>query len=375
MRACLSTSISCLFRAMATLMAFIFIITSVAVLVLFFARLQLLNPDFYARTLESQDLYAQIPRLIADQLIYSTTYNPCIDHPELCEGEGPAVEGEGGPPDYIKNLKAEDLEAIFTDLLPPAWIQEQVEITLKQLFAYLNGDVNRFEIRIPMQELKSRLKGEAGLETILKFLRSQEPCTEADLASLAQLDLSGGPQAIPICAPPEDMVERYRPTILSMLNDAVLRIPDILKITDLDGPENTSDEPPLEPLRKVIAAARLGALYGLLLVIGLLLLIALFAVRSFKGWLRWWGIPVFIAGTLGFAAAFLSFAAVRWLMSTSFQPGGVYLSAISPSLQEMLLEMIGYGSRALLLPMAVTAALMLLGGLGMWVGSYFIPEE
>jgi hypothetical protein len=45
----------------------------------------------------------------------------------------------------------------------------------------------------------------------------------------------------------------------------------------------------------------------------LLLLIAVFAVRSFRGWMWWWGIPCLIAGAAGAAVALSAVPAANWI--------------------------------------------------------------
>ena len=68
-----------------------------------------------------------------------------------------------------------------------------------------------------------------------------------------------------------------------------------------DEPENVSqsgsgDKPP--NVRAFLKFTRPLMRLSPLLSIVLLLLVTLFGVRSFKGWLRWWGIPFLVVGIL-----------------------------------------------------------------------------
>ena len=49
-----------------------------------------------------------------------------------------------------------------------------------------------------------------------------------------------------------------------------------------------------------------GIRFSPLLVLCLLLLVAVFGVRSLRGWLRWWGIPIFIAAFITLSAGITS---------------------------------------------------------------------
>ncbi len=80
---------------------------------------------------------------------------------------------------------------------------------------------------------------------------------------------------------------------------------------------------PLPFLRTI----RLGARLSPLIPVALLWLVALFAVRSWRGLMRWWGIPLLLAGLIGAALA-VAFLPVMKLGYVTFVGGKIppYLS-------------------------------------------------
>ena len=54
--------------------------------------------------------------------------------------------------------------------------------------------------------------------------------------------------------------------------------------------------------------------------VALLLLIAIFAVRSFRGWMFWWGIPCLVVGAISAALALPAVSAGKWIFSQFLVP-------------------------------------------------------
>jgi hypothetical protein len=102
------------------------------------------------------------------------------------------------------------------------------------------------------------------------------------------------------------------PQIQATLSEAIVQIPDEADLTQISRSEGESEsgEVPGESApdpRQVFQLTRLGLRLSPLIPVVLLLLVALFAVRSRKGLLRWWGIPLLVVGLVGLvlAGAFL----------------------------------------------------------------------
>ena len=93
----------------------------------------------------------------------------------------------------------------------------------------------------------------------------------------------------------------------------------------------------------------------------LLLLIAVFAVRSFRGWMFWWGIPCLIVGTVSAALAFSIVPAGRWMLAQLAVP---YLPAeVSAATLEAMAGLVTAVLQPVMTAALHTASALAIGGL------------
>lgn len=159
------------------------------------------------------------------------------------------------------------------------------------------------------------------------------------------------------------------------LNSAIASIPEkayLIKpqspstLTPGGGPLGAS---PISTIRTIRWIMRLSPLLPLLLLLG----IALFAVRSIKGWLRWWGIPILVSGVIALGLGIFTSPALRVAWNVFIFP------RIPPFLP---VEMVGI-VRDVLLSIIRTvsgwiilqASILLAFGLAAWIGSAFIRSR
>jgi hypothetical protein len=190
-----------------------------------------------------------------------------------------------------------------------------------------------------MMEFKARLNGQAGVEAVLQLVRSWPPCTPEQLRNFKRATSTSDLKELPTCRPPEAELTALTPKIKNILSKQAAKIPDQINLAQsFNGPRDESEINPTPPaethgplgndpwaaLRQLRRSVRLS----LLIPIVLLLLVALFGVRSLKGGLRWWGIPLLIAGLLAMALGLAIAPAMDWAI-TNFLSGKVppYFSA------------------------------------------------
>ena len=250
---------------------------------------------------------------------------PCLDlyAASLSGGQDPEDSGGTGGEQmgFLNNLTPEDWEVLISTLLPPDELQVMTEEALDQGFAFLDGKVD--SASISLVALRERLVGPAGQEVIELLLAAQPPCTDDQLAQLT-VDVSEGEGDLVLCQPQSEaadvvmfhMRERFDSLVAEMPDEA-----DLVKPRAAGGSlgENPSAAVPTNrggPLGDdPLAAIRLIRRWlwlSLLLPLGLLLLVTIFGVRSRKGWLRWWGIPAFIAGLLTVGLGIAAVPALDW---------------------------------------------------------------
>lgn len=416
---------TCLFTFVATIFSILFVITSVFALLMVNIEKHVFDPHFYGRALDDQNVYEQVPALVAEMIVTSGSYSPCIENPLACNienatpelqacleealgeeaylaiGSGkrkptdaelplaqpcldqlggvgaqqpePVPPGEGGMPLFLKSLTAKDWDTIITHLLPSNDIKIMTEETLTQVFAYLSGETDT--VKISLVKLKERLLGKPGTDAVLQLLHAQPPCTDEQLAKFSESVISGQGATI-LCNPPEEVIAKMTPMIQAEVGKKTMEIPD--EVVIIKPPSNASEtggggdigrqfgNDPIYTIHLVRTIMRLS----FLLPIGFLLLITLLVVRSVKGWLRWWGIPLLITGLLCAVMGFAALPTFDYFIQTSLTqkiPHYVPLNVIN----------IGFDvGRDLLLSLSsvieLQAAIITLAGFGLILGSIFL---
>jgi hypothetical protein len=310
-------------RLVAGFFAILFIITACISVLLFNAQLKFTNPELYKRVMIEERVYDSLPRLLSLQISKGLTYDPCAEDPTACESEGEESpeEESGGPPDYFKNLDKDQWESLLREILTPEWLQAQAESLIDQSLDFLESDQATPSIKISLVELKSKLMGPNGVEIVLSMIKAQPACTEAQLREIKDaIGNEDGEQDLLSCLPTPDVLDEYASSIEGTLNEVVGELPDEAVLGESfmedDANVNTdSDENEVQvgpTLRRIRTYMRISPLVPLTFLI----LIAVFAVRSFRDLLRWWGIPLLITGLIVLIFSLLSVPLFDWSLRT-----------------------------------------------------------
>jgi hypothetical protein len=342
-------------KFLAGICAIFFVITAGIALIAFNAERRLFNAQLYLHAFENQGLYDQIPTLAAEVLASTASLNPCENNPIACGQESRSAEAQacfentlgseiyqiliqnkrtpsdaelasvqpcfdqfgkpemtqgGGPPEYLKSLSAENWEALISAILPPDISKSLTEGAITSIFDFLNGKTE--SAMLSLVELKTHLSGPSGVQATMQLLRSRPACTLEDIAQMTFGNLTGERKLI-LCNPSEEVIGLIEPLIQAELQTVTAGIPDTVTLIAADS-ENTQN--PLLALRVARAILR----FSPLLPLGLLFLITVFAVRSLKGWLGWWGIPLFISGLLGIALSIAVNPIFLWAFRSYIAP-------------------------------------------------------
>ena len=117
-----------------------------------------------------------------------------------------------------------------------------------------------------------------------------------------------------LCATSGKTLDKLITELQRQLTEAASTIPDKAVFIKPPSPSDpTSGNGPLgkdpqSALRLIHRGLRLSPL----LPLALLLLVTLFGVRSRKGWLRWWGIPIFIVGLITLCIGVATIPLMEW---------------------------------------------------------------
>jgi hypothetical protein len=276
-------------KTVAVFFAILFIGSTVLALGLYNVERSAFDAEFYIRALEEENVYQRLPELTAQSLALA------------------AQRSQGGTVlSLFRNLSEDEWRVFVSNLFPPEVLRAEAENVVTQLMDYLNGE--RDSVTLSLTDIKAYLGSQAGIDTIFGMLKTQPDCTVEQLTAMAM-----GQTDIVLCNPPDTILFIDVHAIYeAQIRAAVSVIPEQITLIS-PGADRTQQ---LQDLKFIRTVARLSPF----LPIVCLLMIALFAVRSFWDWLNWWGYPILLAGLLSMSLGALS----------SFIAAGIFQLFIAP---------------------------------------------
>lgn len=330
-------------KFLAALCAVLFVMSSVVVLLLFNIERKAFSAETYKQAFENQRLYERIPALLASMLSTSVAENPN------------AIP-------LLRALRVEDWQASISTLLPPEELKTVADSALDATFDYLNGKTD--SAVISLVPVKTHLAGESGLQVVRQFLNLQPQCTSEQLTQMA-LGLLGG--QIILCNPPEEAIGLMAPFIQAQLQAMTAIIPN--EIAFIPGTTSNSPQDPRLKLNAVRSAIKLTPFIPAIFLFG----IVVFAVRTFKEWLIWWGWPIMIAGGISALIALIGSPVIGWILQLLIQnQGTIFIPSI---LAASIGETTSAVARQMLVPVVFQGFILALLGLGMVIANMFILPQ
>ena len=328
-------------KSLALFCAVLFVITAVAALFFFNFDRRAFTAETYQKAFARDDFYNKIPGLMADAMASSTAD----------QSQFPVV---------MRGMGRDAWEAFFRSLLPPDTLKAMGDDVLSSTFAYLNMKTDSAQLNLA--PLKASMASDTGVQAVLSLLGTLPECSFDQIAQMTFNLLSGG--QIEFCNPPAELYPALTPIIQGQLQFTAAAIPD--QVTIISAPLQND---PRQRLLDIRFFMRLSPI----LPLGFLLGLTLFAVRSLKSWLTWWGNPFFITGSLAFAMSLVGAPVFSVVLQR------MLVNRMSIYLPTILLD---YGSdlasamlKALLNPIIWQGLLLTILGLGMAVAGYFVKEQ
>lgn len=328
---------------LATLCAILFIITGTATLLLFNIEQRAFDSATYKRAFEQQHLYDRMPAILATAVQGMIVQNPAT-YP------------------FLKELTVEDWQATIASLLPPEEIRAVTDSALDSTFDYVNRKTDAAVITLV--PIKARLAGQTGVDIVTQFLSTQPACTIDQLQQMALGFLGGN---IALCNPPPEAMGLIAPFLQSQMGTVTAAIPD--QITIIAGTDSGTQSDPRLKLHMVRSAVRFSPFF----VVLLLLSIALFAVRSIRDLLVWWGWPLATTGFFSFIIALVGGSAMGLFLQFVIQTQG--LIPLPPLLAPTITETISGVAGELIRPVIWQGLVMTVIGGVMFVVGYLLPTR
>ena len=321
----------------------LFIITTVAALLLLNVEAKAFSSATYKQAFEEQRLYERMPSVLATAL---TT------------GMGPTISAVP----FLQSLTIEDWQATISVLLPPEELKAVSNNALDSTFEYLNGRTN--SAAISLVPVKTQLAGPSGMNVVLQILSLQPACTAEQLTQMA-LGLLGG--QIALCNPPPEAIGLMTPFLQSQLQTMTTIIPN--EVTFIPGTLSGTPNDPRLRLNRIRTFIKFSPLLPALFLFG----ITIFTVRSLVDWLGWWGWSFTIAGVSTVLIGLIGAPLVGWLLQLFIQNQATAL--IPPAFLSSIAETTSAVARQMLVPVMIQGALLGVLGLGMAILAMFLPRR
>ncbi len=250
----------------------------------------LLQPDVYKQAFQDQGFYRLTPLLVTSFMTGDESSNLL----------GNSLS------QLTSQLDQLHLNQLVLSIIPPDWIQQQVNSNLDKVFAFLHGSGDSISLGVDLSGIKTSL-GQA--ESIQGLIQMLPACTATDLTKL--LSLFGGDKDIPFCRFPDEVMGIVNPIVQPFVLNMVNQIPDQIPLISFSL---HSSGIPSTVVTFVNLVRNSTVTSTILILLSVLLLTALIWVSS-PGWrikIRNCGIVLLAAGSAGLVMDFL-----LWLGSNS----------------------------------------------------------
>lgn len=316
-------------RFLAVFLALLIILATIVVMLLSSIEHTLLNPLTSKQAFVKNKVYERLPAVAAREfsLVKNLLAGPCAEArlPTDAEtqiarncfnqsGNSSRPTGKLGPEGtaLLNGMSSRQWEALIHHLFPADELQAMTESTLDETIGYFHGETD--SVQMPLVHLKARLTDKADEELTVLLLESQPHCNAEQQAQIEDVDRNGTGAPPIFCSAAGETQLQLSTELQRRLKNVSAELPDNAIIIKSPAPSISVG------LHRFFGKDRQSALqkinmarpHGLLLPFALLLLMTLFAVRSLRGWMRWWGIPLFIAGLITLLFGMVTFFMFDW---------------------------------------------------------------
>jgi hypothetical protein len=287
-----------------------------------------------------------LAQAISDQLLGSGILRETIVGTLLDESQAGVVAASLGS--ATQYLEPGEREAILGQLLPEAWVREQIEALTTDLLAWFDSPSTRLVLTVDTGAVAASLKGEAA-GVVEMVVESWPACTLEDVGKMIGIGAVPGQQGFPFCEPPEPLRSVVVSGTAGALRLAAESLPARVTIVD----QGYEDSDRLMQTKEQVRMLRFVARWGILASLALLGAITVLAVRSWRELTRWWGVPLLLGGLLAFLPPLLG-GRLLDLLVTRLTAGWSGL----PVLTELAQALVGAIGAAVLRPQAWQAAIV-----------------
>lgn len=298
-------------RFLAVVLAAAFVVATVMMVFVRPLGTQMLAPQTYKDVLREKQVAERLPEISADTITKAIAAARTQAGPEADDG---AVDFGA----FLGGFSQADLQTLIGAVLPADYVRAQLDGSIDQFFNYVDSAAPRPMVALSLVDLKQRIAGGVLEDAYVKVLQGKPPCG---------VDTKDLPSA---CCPSPDRLPEVRRQFREVAGRAVKEMPDSVDLFATRQSEQSDAVYVMvgklrERLRLFATVARWSWVLPALLLVG----VAVFGVRSFRGLLLWWGIPCLLAGGFAVVCALPSAAMGDWFFAVAIKP---YLPAEVPVL-------------------------------------------
>jgi len=325
------------------LCAILFVVTGITAIFLFNIERGAFSNETFKQAFERQGLYIRMPAILAEAV-----------HTSIMQ--------DASAEPFLKVVTVDEWETGISNLLPPEDLKLLADNAVDSLFAYLNNETD--SMTISLAPLKARLAGPEGTEVVKQLIDAQPDCTVQQLMQMGLGFISG---EVALCKPPDEMMGLIAPMLGSQLQIITNIIPDSITLVSAEIKGTQTD--PRTQLNRIRTIAKLSSI----LPAFFLLLLTIFAVRSITDFLKWWGYPFLLTGTVSFIAALVGAPVLRIVIQGVMQRQVANL--LPPVFIPFMAETVGTVAGQILFPVVIQSAVLAILGFGMAVATFIINRK
>jgi hypothetical protein len=277
-------------KVIGLLLLLVFLVVLPATVWTFNIEQALFERSTYQQILQSRTLYNGVLPTLLPRLIRNA--EAALDAPEDARYAA----------QVFADLDEQEWQQVIRLLMPPPWVQRQLQTNLNALFDWVDGPQIRPDLQLDLAELKHRMGGDEGQQVVGMVIENWPACTgpQQEQMQEALSEDSGIKGELPSCRPSgEPLRERLTDELDAALASTASQMSDSVPLhTTLRRTSTLQERLSWLFLKLAVRVVRRVAYLVFLAPLVILLLIEIATIRSFKSLFRWYGWAGFIGGLL-----------------------------------------------------------------------------
>jgi hypothetical protein len=256
---------------------------------------------------------SSVANLFRERLIYSGMLRrlvaDALSSTDFLESHSPEEMNMG---QAFAELTSAEWDAILEVSLPEAWIEEQVGMLTADIMGWIDDSRPWPELEVDLRPIKAKLLRGGTKEIVEIVVDSWPSCSPEQVQRMQEESMRSGESPLLYCEPPEPFRGQLTEYATIALDEFIRQAPVVLSLRD-DAPDMDAAIESLA-FKENLRALRQLSYASWMIPIAFLGLIMVFAVRSWREVMQWWGIPLLAAAILTLLGAFLVPAAGKALL-------------------------------------------------------------